>query len=81
MNEWESNLEKGLIKENEFLTRSTSEGLRISLTSTIQLVEYLLNECGFSYVLTAKFNQDSLEVIKLFLLPISYKKKKKKVIL
>ena len=63
MNEWESNLEKGLIKESEFLTRSTSEGLRITLTSTIQLVEYLLNECAFSYVLTAKFNQDSLEVI------------------
>lgn len=67
MNEWESNLEKGLIKENEFLTRSTSEGLRISLKSTINLVEYLLCDSGFSYVLTAKFNQDSLEVIQLLL--------------
>lgn len=67
MNEWESNFEKGLIKENEFLTKPTSEGLRITLTSSIQLIEYLLGECGFSYVLTAKFNQDSLEVIKLFL--------------
>jgi len=70
LNEWELNLEKGLIKESEFLTKPTSEGLRITLTSTIQLVEYLLNECGFSNVLTAKFNQDSLEVIKLSLLPI-----------
>lgn len=67
MNEWETNLEKGLIKENEFLTRSTSEGLRISLKSTINLVEYLLYDSGFSYVLTAKFNQDSLEVIQLLL--------------
>jgi len=67
LDEWEVNLEKGLIKESEFLTRPTSEGLRITLSSTIHLIDYLLNECGFSYVLTAKFNQDSLEVIKLSL--------------
>jgi len=59
---------KGLIKDSEFLTKRSSERLRITLTSTIQLVEYLLNDCAFSYVLTAKCNQDSLELIKLFLL-------------
>jgi len=42
------NLEKRLIKESEFLTKPFSEGLWITLTSTIQLEEYLLNECGFS---------------------------------
>ncbi|KAF0773692.1 Uncharacterized protein FWK35_00006299 [Aphis craccivora] len=38
----------GLIKDSEFLTKRSSERLRITLTSTIQLVEYLLNDCAFS---------------------------------
>jgi len=46
----------------QFLTQMTSDGLKITLKSTIDLVEYLLNECNFAYVLTAKFNQDCLEV-------------------
>lgn len=44
-----------------FLTLSTAEGLRVTMLSTLDLTEHLLNECGFSYVLTAKFNQDPLE--------------------
>lgn len=45
-----------------FLTQITADGLKKTLQSTIDLVEYLLNECNFAYVLTAKFNQDHLEV-------------------
>lgn len=62
LNEWETNLSNGSIEECHFLTQSTFDGLKITIKSTIDLVEYLLEECGFLYVLTAKFNQDSLEV-------------------
>jgi len=62
LDEWHANLTKNLIREDEFLTISTAEGLKITIKSTIDLVEYLLNECGFEYVLSAKINQDCLEV-------------------
>ncbi|KAE9530052.1 hypothetical protein AGLY_011514 [Aphis glycines] len=61
LDEWHANLTKNLIREDEFLTISTAEGLKITIKSTIDLVEYLLNECGFEYVLSAKTNQDCLE--------------------
>jgi len=67
LDEWESNVSKGLIVEKYFLTRQTYEGLRITIQSTIDLVKYLLNECDFKYVLTAKFNQDNLEVFTILL--------------
>lgn len=63
LDEWESNVSQGLIQERYFLTRQTYEGLKITIQSTIDLVEYLLDKCEFSYVLTAKCNQDNLEVI------------------
>lgn len=64
--EWESNLKNNLIRENEFLTRTTVDGLKITIQSTIDLVNDLLNDYGFIYVLTAKLNQDCLEVILVF---------------
>jgi len=64
--EWESNLKNNLILESEFLTRTTADGLKITIQSTIDLVNDLLNDYGFIYVLTAKLNQDRLEVILLF---------------
>lgn len=63
LDEWESNVSQGLIQERYFLTRQTYEGLKITIQLTIDLVEYLLDKCEFSYVLTAKCNQDNLEVI------------------
>lgn len=62
LDEWEKNLEDGLIQEKEFLTKTTAESLRLTLKSTIDLVLFLLEDCGFTYVLTSKLNQDSLEV-------------------
>jgi len=53
------------ISKEEYLTVSTSEGLRVTLHSTIELTKYLLNDCNFSYVLTNKMNQDKLEVINI----------------
>lgn len=59
---WELNVQKELITTNEFLTQQTAEGLRVTINSTIELSKYLLDECNFSFVLTAKMNQDKLEV-------------------
>lgn len=70
LDNWENNLNNNLIKEEEFLTKQTAEGLRVTLKSTIDLVNYLLNDCGFAYVLTSKFNQDCLEVNNLKYLEI-----------
>lgn len=62
LNNWKQNLIKNIIKEDNFLTKQTSEGLRVAINSTIELVNYIINDCGFAYVLTNKFNQDCLEV-------------------
>lgn len=51
-----------MIDAKDFLTQATCDGLKITLKSTLDLVNYLLDECNFAYVLTAKLNQDSLEV-------------------
>ena len=59
---WEQNLVDGKISKEDFLTPNTAEGLRVTLLSTIDLCNYLLNDCGFHYVLTSKMNQDALEV-------------------
>ncbi|KAH7986066.1 hypothetical protein HPB49_026133 [Dermacentor silvarum] len=61
LNDWERDLNSGVITKEMFLTPLTAEGLRVSILSTLDLTEYLLTECGFKYVLTAKFNQDPLE--------------------
>lgn len=50
-----------IISKKNFLTKETAEGLRVTLNSTIELIEYLHN-VGFDYVLTAKANQDRIEV-------------------
>lgn len=62
LNNWERNLIKKIIKDDDFLTKQTSEGLRVTIKSTIDLVNYLHANCDFTYVLTNKFNQDCLEV-------------------
>ncbi|KAF0684835.1 MADF domain-containing protein, partial [Aphis craccivora] len=62
LDNWEHNLLKKKINESEFLTKQTVEGLRVSIKSTIELSNYLL-DIGFHYVLSNKMNQDKLEVI------------------
>lgn len=62
LNNWERNLIKQIIKDNDFRTKQTSEGLRVTIKSTIDLVNYLHAKCDFTNVLTNKFNQDCLEV-------------------
>lgn len=53
----------GNICPKEFLTKSTVEGLRVTISSTIDLSKYLLESCGYEYFLTGKMCQDQLEVI------------------
>ncbi|KAH6948621.1 hypothetical protein HPB50_025400 [Hyalomma asiaticum] len=61
LDDWERDLNSGVITKDMFLTASTAEGFRVSVLLTLDLAQYLLTECGFKYVLTAKFNQDPLE--------------------
>jgi hypothetical protein len=44
-----------------FASSLTLSTLRVSILSTIDLVDELL-DMGFEYVLTGKFNQDCIEV-------------------
>lgn len=62
LDSWESKVKDGVITSNEFLTQQTAEGLRVTIKSTIELSTFLLDKCNFSFVLTAKMNQDNLEV-------------------
>lgn len=63
LNKWETMVSEQKITKDQFLTQSTAEGFRVSITSTIELTTYLLEELKFKYVLTNKLNQDPLEVL------------------
>ncbi|KAL1469034.1 hypothetical protein MTO96_041079 [Rhipicephalus appendiculatus] len=56
LNKWEAHAEKG-----KFLSDSTAEGLRVTITSTLALLNYLHSELGFSYMMTSRLSQDKLE--------------------
>ena len=45
-----------------FVALPTLTGLRITINSMIQIVESLLFEYNYEYVLTGKLNQDCIEV-------------------
>jgi len=47
---------------DSFASGETYEGLLVTLKTTMEVAEYLINELGYSYILTAKLNQDCLEV-------------------
>ncbi|XP_077522969.1 uncharacterized protein LOC144133697, partial [Amblyomma americanum] len=56
MNSWEHTAgSKG------FLSSSTAEGLRVTLTSTLHLLKYLTTEVGFRYLMTSRLCQDPIE--------------------
>lgn len=56
LKKWESHA-----PSREFLSESTAEGLRVTLTSTLELLDYLTKVVGFSYVMTSRLSQDKLE--------------------
>ena len=49
-------------KLNSFASTQTLEGLRITIKSVLDLIKFLVLDIKYTYVLTAKFNQDCLEV-------------------
>lgn len=57
MSEWEHHADG----EGGFLSHSTAEGLRVTLNSTLSLVDYLTSEIGFRYVMTSRLCQDPVE--------------------
>lgn len=61
LDNWEKELESGAIIKDMFLTKTTSEGLRVTLRSTRELSELLLEKYNFRFVLTSKMNQDPIE--------------------
>ncbi|KAM7313645.1 hypothetical protein ISCGN_003492 [Ixodes scapularis] len=47
--------------KNGFLSASTAEGLRVTISSTLSLLEYLTSKLGFRFLMTSRMSQDSLE--------------------
>jgi len=66
LDSWESKILTGEITEKLFLTKSTAEGLRVTLNSTLAMTNYLVEKFEFKYILTGKINQDALEVFITF---------------
>ena len=62
LQEWEKEA-KDENNEYKFITDSTCYGLKISLQATLEICKFLIDECGFQYLMTARLNQDNLEVI------------------
>lgn len=60
MDEWQK---KTTLNPGHYLTPSTSEGLRVTLWSMIDLSKILREVYKFQYVLTGRINQDPLEVM------------------
>jgi len=48
-----------IVSAEQFLTKETVEGLRVTLHSTVDLIE-CIHSVGFDYILTSKANQDKI---------------------
>ncbi|XP_058789896.1 uncharacterized protein LOC131663476 [Phymastichus coffea] len=58
LEKWE---QKAKDENMEFIPPSTYYVLKISLKATLKICDFLVNTCGFKYLMTARLNQDSLE--------------------
>ena len=61
LREWEETA-KDQKNNFQFITDSTCYGLKISLQGALEICEFLVNKCNFQYLMTARLNQDNLEV-------------------
>lgn len=59
LEEWNSVAKE---KKYDFITENSFYGLKVSLKATLEICEYLVRDCGFSYLMTSHLNQDALEV-------------------
>lgn len=62
LDEWEKRVLEGKLSKDDYLTSSTSQGLRVTISSAIDLSKLLLEKFNFKEVLTGHINQDPLEV-------------------
>ena len=61
LDEWET---VALLKNNEgFLSQSTASGFRVTIKSTLDLLEFLSETVGFKYLMTSRLSQDTIENI------------------
>ncbi|KAH8032766.1 hypothetical protein HPB51_001825 [Rhipicephalus microplus] len=58
LDDWEEAAEKA---GGDFISKSTVEGLRVTLRSTLSLLKYVTESLGFKYLLTSRLSQDKLE--------------------
>ena len=59
MEQWERfSIDQGCAQ----LSDSTCFGLKVTLKATLEISSYLIETHGFKYLMTARLNQDSLEV-------------------
>ena len=61
LQEWEKEA-KNEKNKYEFITDSTCYGWKISLQAAFEICKFLVDECEFQYLMTARLNQDNLEV-------------------
>lgn len=54
--------DQSLHQEDYIFSDSTGIGLIVTLKGSMQLIKFLIKDCKFTYVMTARFNQDALEV-------------------
>lgn len=47
---------------NKVFSKSTDEGLVTTITATMQICTFLVQDCGWEFLMTARLNQDALEV-------------------
>lgn len=59
MQQWQD-----LTKANDyvFLSSNTSSGFHATLRSGIEVMNFLTDNCGYKFLMTARLNQDALEV-------------------
>ncbi|XP_075730965.1 transposable element P transposase isoform X1 [Rhipicephalus microplus] len=53
---WEQTADK-----KNFLSESTTEGLRVTIRSTLGLLSYIHEELGYAYLMTSRLSQDKIE--------------------
>ena len=60
LEEWEN---EAKLNNYKFIPDNTYYGLKISLENTLKLMDFLHEKCNYEYLMTARLNQDALEVI------------------
>ena len=62
LKEWKS-LNENMEVKSEFMTDNTYEGLLVSLQAVLEIHEMLTSDQEFIYLMTARLNQDCIEVL------------------